>query len=256
MKLKNKTILITGATSGFGRGTARRCVKEGARVILTGRREERLKELVEELGAAHCQTLTFDVQDREAVDAALASLPEEWQAIDVLVNNAGLALGLSTTQDGNVEHWEVMIDTNIKGLLYVTRSVLPGMLTRNKGHIINIGSMAGNWPYPNGNVYGSTKAFVKHFSLELRIDLLGTPIRVTNLEPGSAETEFSLVRLQDKEKADVFYEGYQPLTEEDIAECVVWSASLPEHVNINRMEVMPIAQAPGIPMQIARKKLS
>ncbi len=253
--LRNKTILITGATSGFGRGTARRCVSEGARVIITGRRQERLDELVKELGATHCHALNFDVRNKDDIDTALASLPPEWSDIDILINNAGLALGANPAQDALLSDWETMVDTNIKGLLYVTRAILPGMIARNTGHIVNVGSMSGNYPYPGSNTYGGTKAFVKQFSLGLRIDLLGTPIRVTNLEPGSAETEFSVVRLHgDQQKADSVYDGFEPLTEADIAECIVWSLTLPAHVNINRIEVMPVAQAPGIPMQIHRKK--
>lgn len=245
MTLASKTFLITGATSGFGEATARLAVARGARVVITGRRNERLLRLQGELGAQNAHPLCFDVRDKEAIGMAIASLPDAFRFIDVLVNNAGLALNTAPAQDVPLEQWEQMIDTNIKGLIYMTRAVLPQMLERNAGHIINIGSMAGNYPYPGGNLYGATKAFVKQFSLNLRADLLGTRIRVTNLEPGLAQTEFSEVRLGDKDKAAELYKGTQPLTGQDVAECVLFCATLPAHVNINRMEIMPVCQAFG-----------
>lgn len=249
MRLAEKTILITGATSGFGRETARRCVKEGARIIITGRRQERLEKLCAELGEDKALPLCFDIRDNAAITNALKNLPAEWSAIDALINNAGLALNNLPAHQVPLEQWEQMVDTNIKGLMYMTHAILPGMLERGRGDIINIGSMAGNYSYPGSNAYGGTKAFVKQFSLGLRADLLGTPIRVTNLEPGAAETEFALVRFSgDKEKAAAVYEGMEPLTGEDIAECIVWCLSLPKHVNINRLEVMPVSQAPGGPV--------
>ena len=237
--------LITGATSGFGAACARRFAAEGWHLILCGRRQERLDELRTELAATTpVHAFPLDVRDEAVVNAAIAALPVEFAAIDLLVNNAGLALGLEPAQRCNMQDWQDMIDTNIKGLLYCTRAILPGMVERNRGHIVNIGSVAGNYPYPGGNVYGGTKAFVKQFSLNLRADLLGTQVRVTNVEPGMAETEFSLVRFKgDDRKADRIYEGVQPLQAEDIADVVYWAATRPAHVNINRVEVMPVGQA-------------
>lgn len=241
----SQSALITGATSGFGAACAQRFAAEGWRLILCGRRQERLDELRTELGATTpVHTFPLDVRDEAAVNAAIAALPAEFAAIDLLVNNAGLALGLEPAQRCDMQDWEDMIDTNIKGLLYCTRAVLPGMVERNRGHIVNIGSVAGNYPYPGGNVYGGTKAFVKQFSLNLRTDLLGTKVRVTNVEPGMAETEFSLVRFKgDESKAGRIYDGAQPLAAADIADVVYWAATRPAHVNINRVEVMPVCQA-------------
>jgi len=237
--------LITGATSGFGAACARRFAAEGWRLILCGRRQERLDELRTELAATgSVHTFPLDVRDETAVNTAIAALPAEFAEIDLLVNNAGLALGLEPAQRCDMQDWQDMIDTNIKGLLYCTRAVLPGMVERNRGHIVNIGSVAGNYPYPGGNVYGGTKAFVKQFSLNLRADLLGAKVRVTNVEPGMAETEFSLVRFKgDDSKAGRIYEGVQPLRPEDVADVVYWAATRPAHVNINRVEVMPVCQA-------------
>jgi len=237
-------ILITGATSGFGEACARRFAKEGWQLILVARRKDRLKALQEKLGGeTSVHIMSLDVRDQEAVMTGLKYLPEKFSEIDVLVNNAGLALGLEAAHEADVSNWDTMVDTNIKGLTYCTRAVLPGMVERNRGHIVNIGSVAGDWPYPGGNVYGATKAFVKQFSLNLRADLFGTPIRITNIEPGLAETEFSVVRFKgDGEKAAKVYEGTQPLTAEDIAEMIYWVASLPAHININRLEVMPVCQ--------------
>lgn len=245
MLLASKIVLVTGATSGFGEACVRLCVAEGAKVIATGRRAERLAALKTQLPGIH--TLVFDVRDQEAVQRAIATLPKEWATIDVLVNNAGLALGIEAFADKPSVDMEQMIDTNIKGLLYCTSAVLPGMIARNSGHIVNIGSVAGTYPYTGGNVYGATKAFVKQFSLNLRADLLGKNVRVTNIEPGMADTEFSLVRFGgDAAKADAVYQGVAALTAEDIAQAVLWCVSRPTHVNINRMEVMPTQQAfPG-----------
>jgi 3-hydroxy acid dehydrogenase/malonic semialdehyde reductase len=239
--------LVTGATSGFGLAIARRFVAEGHRVIAAGRRGERLAALVEELGAARVHPVVLDVRDRNAVDAALAALPAELAAIDLLVNNAGLAVGLEPAQRADIEAWERMVDTNVKGLMYVTRAVLPGMVARGRGHIVNLGSIAATYPYPGGNVYGATKAFVRQFSLNLRADLLGTRIRVTDVEPGMVGgTEFSAVRFDgDTHKAAKLYEGADALTPEDIAETVHWVASLPERVNINAIELMPVTQSFG-----------
>ena len=235
------TILITGATSGFGAACARRFARNGWQLILTGRRLERLEQLHAELGAVVVQTLTFDVRDREAVAGALAGLE-----IDVLLNNAGLALGLEPAWEVDHDDWETMVDTNVKGVMYCTRAVLPGMVARNRGHVVNIGSTAGRWPYPGGNVYGATKAFVEQFSRNLRADLLGTRVRVTHLAPGMAETEFSKVRFKgDESRADRVYTGAEPLRAEDIAEIVYFVVNLPGHVNVNALEVMSIDQAWG-----------
>jgi NADP-dependent 3-hydroxy acid dehydrogenase YdfG len=237
-------ILITGATSGFGEACARRFLKEGWRLVLVARRNERLKTLQKTLGGeTSVHIVTLDVRNRKAVMSELSNLPENFSDVDVLVNNAGLALGLEPAHKADVSDWDTMVDTNIKGLTYCTRAVLPGMVARNRGHIVNIGSVAGDWPYPGGNVYGATKAFVKQFSLNLRADLFGTPIRITNIEPGLAETEFSVVRFKgDGEKAAKVYQGIQALTAEDIAGMICWVANLPAHININRLEVMPVCQ--------------
>jgi 3-hydroxy acid dehydrogenase/malonic semialdehyde reductase len=247
------TLFITGASSGFGEGCARRFAKEGCRLVLVARRWERLESLQKELGGKEkIHIVSLDVQNETSVKKAVDQLPEKFSKIDVLVNNAGLALGLEPSYTANLEDWETMVDTNIKGLLFCTRSILPGMVNRNSGHIINIGSIAGDWPYPGGNVYGATKAFVKQFSLNLRSDLLGTKIRVTNIEPGLAETEFSLIRFKgDSKRAKSVYKGIHPLTAEDIAEIVFWVTNLPAHVNINRVEVMPTSQAWG-PLALGR----
>ncbi|MBE0598471.1 MAG: SDR family NAD(P)-dependent oxidoreductase [Desulfuromonadales bacterium] len=242
------TILITGATSGFGAACARRFAGEGWQLILTGRRGERLEQLQAELGGAVTAALTFDVGQRQAVQEALQQLPP----IDLLLNNAGLALGLGPAWKVDLDDWETMVDTNIKGVLYCTRAVLPGMVERNRGHIINIGSTAGSWPYPGGNVYGGTKAFVQQFSRNLRADLLGTRVRVTCLEPGMAESEFSQVRFKgDQELAAKVYAGAEPLRPEDIADLIYFLATLPPHVNVNTLEVMPIDQAWG-PLAVHR----
>lgn len=241
--LKDKVILITGATSGFGEGCVHRFANEGCSLILTGRREKRLDKLNKELKCP-VHTLSFDIRDKKSTFNSIESLPREFSEIDVLVNNAGLALGLEPAYEASPEQWEQMIDTNNKGLVYITRAVLPGMVERGRGHVINIGSIAGNYPYPGGNVYGATKAFVKQFSLNLRADLLKNNIRVTNIEPGMAETEFSVVRFGgDEQRARSVYKGTKPLTSEDIAEAVFWAVSQPAHVNINSIELMPTCQA-------------
>lgn len=239
-----QTILITGATAGFGKAMAERYAAEGWQIVATGRRADRLESLKEALAPAKVHTLCFDIRDKEACFAAVANLPEEFKAIDVLVNNAGLALGLEPSQACDLDDWEAMVDTNIKGLLYMTRALLPGMVERNKGHIVNLGSVAGTYPYPGGNCYGGTKAFVNQFSKNLLADLLGTRIRVTNIEPGLCETEFSVVRFKgDKDAADQVYKGTQPIVADDIAEIVYWTTTLPPHININSLEVMPVDQA-------------
>ncbi|TNV22672.1 bifunctional NADP-dependent 3-hydroxy acid dehydrogenase/3-hydroxypropionate dehydrogenase YdfG [Buttiauxella sp. B2] len=237
-------ILVTGATAGFGESITRRFVQQGHKVIATGRRQERLQELKDELGESII-TLQLDVRNRAAIDQAMEQLPAEWRNIDVLVNNAGLALGMEPAHKADPDDWETMIDTNNKGLVYMTRAVLPGMVERNRGHIINIGSTAGNWPYAGGNVYGATKAFVRQFSLNLRADLHKTAIRVTDIEPGLVGgTEFSNVRFKgDDGKVEKTYENANALTAEDVTEAVWWVATLPKHVNINTLEMMPVSQS-------------
>lgn len=249
---KNLTVLVTGATSGFGAAVCRRFVKEGAKVIATGRREARLKALKKELGARCCVSV-FDVSDRRQTDAALEALPKEFKKINVVVANAGLALGLGPAHQASLEDWDTMVATNVNGLLYTVRAVLPGMVARDEGHVILLGSTAADYPYPGGNVYGATKAFVKQFGLNLRADLLGANVRVTSIEPGLAETEFSLVRFHgDAEQAAQPYKGIEALSADDVAETVYWSAVLPRHVNINRLQVMPVMQAFG-PFAFKRK---
>ena len=239
-----KTILVTGATAGFGDAFARRFIRDGHRVIATGRRAERLESLRAELGD-RVHIAAFDMRDTQAVAGFVAGLPEGWRDIDVLVNNAGLALGLSPAWEASLDEWDQMIDTNIRGLVHMTRAILPGMVARNNGLIINLGSIAGEYPYPGGNVYGGTKAFVRQFSLNLRADLVGLNVRVTDIEPGLVGgSEFSAVRFGgDVEKAAAVYAGTQPLMPEDIAETAAWLVSLPPHVNINAIEMMPTCQA-------------
>ncbi len=244
--LAGKVIFITGATSGFGAAFAENFLEKGAKVIATGRRRERLDEL--KLKKHPCgknlHILQLDVRDQKAVSSAVNALPKEFADIDILINNAGLALGFGPAMESPLADWEQMVDTNIKGVLYCTHAILPGMIRRGSGHILNIGSVAGTYPYPGGNVYGATKAFVKQFSLNLRADLLGKNIRVTNIEPGMVETEFSVVRFHGNEgKADAVYAGMQPLSAQDIAESVLFCISCPPHVNINALEVMPVNQA-------------
>jgi len=238
-------VLVTGATSGFGAAIARRFAREGHRIIATGRRTERLTALAAELGDAMGLALPLDLRDRAAVERTMAGLPPELAAIDLLVNNAGLARGLEPAQRADLDDWEEMVDTNVKGLMTMTRAVLPGMVARDRGHVVNIGSTAARWPYPGANVYGATKAFVHQFSLNLRSDLLGTKVRVTVVDPGMvAGTEFSSIRFHgDDARAAKVYEGAEPLLAEDVAETVHWVATLPPRVNINAIELMPVGQA-------------
>lgn len=246
------TIMITGATAGFGEAMARRFVHDGHRVIAAARRADRLAALRGDLGE---QLLPFplDVTNSAAVAALPGFLPEGWREVDVLVNNAGLALGLGPAQEADIAQWDTVVATNVTGLLHLTRALLPGMVARDRGHIVNLGSTAANYPYPGGHVYGASKAFVKQFSLNLKADLVGTHVRVTNLEPGLVGgTEFSAVRFGgDTGKASAVYAGTEPLTPDDIAEAVAWVIGLPRHMNVNRMELMPTCQAPG-PLTIKR----
>ena len=237
-------VFVTGASAGFGAAIARKFVQTGHRVIATARRQDRLEALAAELGDA-LLPLELDVRDRAAVEALPAVLPPEFAAVDVLVNNAGLALGLEPAQRASLDDWQTMIDTNCTGLVQVTRALLPGMVERNRGHVFNLGSVAGSWPYAGGNVYGATKAFVRQFSLNLRADLAGTALRVTDVEPGlCGGTEFSNVRFHgDDEKAAKVYQDVQALSAEDIADTVHWIATRPAHVNVNTIELMPVAQS-------------
>ena len=251
MPLSSKTVLITGATSGFGEACAKLFAANGAKVIITGRRRDRLEALQKELGV-NAHTLAFDVRDAAAVEKAVASLPKAFSEIDVLINNAGLALGMTSFDQAERGDFEQMIETNILGLTYCTRAILPGMMARSRGHIVNVSSTAGNYPYPGGNVYGATKAFVHQLSNNLRADLLGTALRVTNIEPGlCGGTEFSSVRLGSDEKAAAVYAGTDPLTADDIADAVHWVATRPARVNINHMQMMPVCQAYG-PLAVKR----
>ncbi|KRG38180.1 malonic semialdehyde reductase [Stenotrophomonas panacihumi] len=238
-----QTALITGATSGFGLAAARRFLGAGWRVIVTGRRAERLQPLVQEFGAERVHAAVFDVRDAGAMEAALAALPPAFADIDLLVNNAGLAQGTAPAQSASLQDWHTMIDTNVTALVNLTHRLLPGLIAR-KGAIINISSVAATYPYPGGNTYGGTKAFVSQFSLGLRSDLHGTGVRVTSIEPGMAETEFTLVRTHgDQGASDKLYTGANPMTAEDIAESIYYVATLPPHLNINRLEIMPVTQS-------------
>ena len=245
----NKTILITGASSGIGEGCARKFASQGARLILNSRSADKLTVLAEELKEkydAECYVMPFDVCNRDSAAAALNALPQEWKSIDVLINNAGLAIGVDKEYEGNLDEWDVVIDTNVKALLSMTRLVVPGMVERGRGHIINIGSIAGDAAYPGGSVYCATKAAVKALSDGLRIDLVDTPLRVTNIKPGLVETNFSVVRFRgDKRKADNVYRGIKPLNGDDIAEVVYFAASAPEHMQVAEILVMPTYQATG-----------
>ena len=244
---------VTGTTSGFGRAIARTLLDAGVKVVATGRRQDRLASLMDEVRSPSLYTIRLDVRDRDAVSKAISSLPDSHRAIDLLVNNAGLALGVETAPKTSLDDWETMIDTNVKGLVTVTDKILPGMVERGRGHVVNMGSTAATYPYPGSNVYGATKAFVKQFSINLRADLAGTPIRVTDIAPGLSTSEFSLVRMKgDQTKADAVYEGTEPITPEDVAETVLWVASRPPHLNVNRVELMPVCQAFG-PFAIHRK---
>ena len=239
----SKVVLVTGATSGFGRETVKMFANDGCKIIAIGRREKKLEELKFELKGCDIHTITLDVRDKIKVFKEIKNLPSKYKNIDILVNSAGLALGLEKAPDALLDDWEVMIDTNIKGLLYITKAVMPIMIERKSGYIFNLGSIAGNWPYEGANVYGSTKAFVQQFSLNLRNDLKGTNIRVSNIEPGFSKTEFSNVRFKgDDKKADAIYDGLQPLVGKDIANLIFTLSKLPLHVNVNTLEVMPTAQ--------------
>jgi NADP-dependent 3-hydroxy acid dehydrogenase YdfG len=245
--MSGKTIFITGASAGFGAACARIFAVNGNRLVLTARRIEQLLKLQEELSEkVEVHIIPLDVRDRESIRGAVEGLPEQFREIDILINNAGLALGLEPAYSVDLDDWDTMVDTNIKGLMYCTRFVLSGMVSRNSGHIINISSTAGAWPYPGGSVYGGTKAFVTQFSRNLRCDLLGTRVRVSCIQPGMAETEFSKVRFKGNiEQASSVYQGTDPLTAEDIAETVRWISSQPPHVNVNTLELMSIDQSWG-----------
>jgi 3-hydroxy acid dehydrogenase/malonic semialdehyde reductase len=247
-----QTILITGASAGFGAAMARRFIRDGHRVIAAARRAPALDALAKELGA-NLLPLRLDVADADAVAALPEALPAGWREVDVLVNNAGLALGLDPAQSAKLSDWETMVETNVTGLIRMTHALLPGMVARNRGHVINIGSTAGTYPYPGGHVYGASKAFVAQFTLNLKADLVGTSVRVTVIEPGLVGgTEFSATRFGgDTARAASVYAGTTPLTAEDIAEAAAWVVGLPPHMNVNRMELMPTCQAPG-PMTIKR----
>ena len=236
-------ILITGASSGFGLAAAHMLAKDN-RLILVARRKDRLGEIQKSLGT-EVHIAAVDVTDKKQVAAFFDSLPKQFRSIDVLVNSAGLAVGLDPAQNADLEDWEIMVDTNIKGLLNITRPTLDSMKQQGSGLIINVGSVAAHLPYKGGNVYGATKAFVRQFSRNLRTDLFGTGVRVANIEPGAAETEFSVVRFKDKQKADDYYKGWKPLTPEDVARAIVWIIDQPPHVNIDNLEIMPLDQTYG-----------
>ena len=250
MSLKGKLVFITGASAGIGAATALAFASEGARLLLAARRAGRLAEVASralERGAPSVHSIDLDVRDHRAVQNAIDGLPPEWSEIDILVNNAGLSRGLDKLYMGKIEDWDEMIDTNVKGLLYVTRSVVPGMIVRGRGHVISLGSTAGELAYPNGAVYCGTKAAERMINDGLRQDVLGTPIRVTSVDPGMVETDFSLVRFRgDTDRAAKVYKGVQPLTPEDIADVIVWAAGRPPHVNIARVLLTPVQQANSI----------
>jgi NADP-dependent 3-hydroxy acid dehydrogenase YdfG len=247
MTLKGKIVFVTGASSGIGAATALAFAAEGARLLLAARRVEKLAAVAAEAlrrGAESVHTIHLDVRHRKAVEEAFAALPAEWVAVDILINNAGLSRGLEKLYQGSIEDWEEMLDTNVKGLLYVTRAVVPGMVERQRGHVINLGSTAGELTYPGGAVYCASKAAERAINDGLRQDLLGTPVRVTTVDPGMVETEFSIVRFHgDTERASNVYKGVQPLTPEDVADAIVWAACRPAHVNIARVVLTPVQQA-------------
>jgi 3-hydroxy acid dehydrogenase / malonic semialdehyde reductase len=249
-----RTVFITGASSGFGLAAARRFAARGDRVVAAGRRTDRLRSLAGQLGRDVLLPLALDVRDRASVQRVVTELPPDFAQVDILVNNAGLALGLEPAQEAELDEWDQMIDTNCAGLVYMTRALLPQMVARGTGHIVNLGSIAGTYPYPGGNVYGATKAFVHQFSLNLRSDLHGTGVRVTSVEPGlSGGTEFSQVRFGgDAGRAAAVYAGAQPLTAEDVAAAIEWATSQPPHVNVNVIELMPTAQS-FAPFQVDRR---
>ena len=236
-----KTAFVTGATAGIGEATVRTLVASGWRCVATGRRRERLDALVEELGADKVHPAVFDVRDTAAMEAAIGDLPEGFAGIDLLVNNAGLAQGLKPAQEADLDDWQTMIDTNVTAMVRLTRLLLPGLIER-KGAIIAIGSVAGSYVYPGGNVYAGSKAFANHFTLALRADLHGTGVRVTSIEPGMVETEFTLIRTGSQQASDDLYRGADPMTGQDIADTIRWIAELPPHLNINRIELMPVSQ--------------
>lgn len=247
VSIKDQVVLITGASSGIGAACARMFAEARAKLILAARRRDRLEQLAEELDqeyATPIHLLELDVRDRSHVETAIASLPEPWSNIDILINNAGLSRGLDKLYQGQVEDWEEMIDTNVKGLLYVTRCVVPGMVSRDRGHVVNIGSIAGHQTYPNGNVYCGTKAAVRAISEGLKQDLLGTPIRVSSVDPGLVETEFSVVRFHgDSDRANKVYQGLTPLTPEDVADVVLFCVTRPPHVNLSEILLVPTDQS-------------
>lgn len=253
--LKNKIVFITGASSGIGKATAIKFAELGANILICARRAEKVQSLADELQkqfTIHAHAFQLDVRNQKNVESALNNLPDEWKNISVLVNNAGLSRGLDNIQDAAIEDWDEMIDTNVKGLLYVTRAILPGMIERKEGHIINIGSVAGHWTYPKGNVYAGTKFAVNALSQGMKMDLLGTPIRVTSVDPGMVETEFSMVRFHgDNERAKKVYEGLIPLSPDDIAESIVWAATRPAHVNVSNIIIMATDQSS--PTMVHRK---
>ena len=247
MTLQDRIVLITGASSGIGSATARVFAQAGAKLILTARRQDRLEQLADELGkefASSTHLLSLDVRDAIAVESAISNLSADWSSIDVLINNAGLSRGLEKLQAGSIQDWEEMIDTNIKGLLYLTRAIVPGMISRGRGHVVNLGSTAGHQTYPNGNVYCATKAAVRVISEGLKQDLLGTPVRVSSVDPGLVETEFSQVRFRgDTERAKKVYQGLTPLTPTDVADVIFFCVTRPLHVNISEVLLMPTDQA-------------
>jgi serine 3-dehydrogenase len=247
LSLKNMVVFITGASSGIGASCAQEFARNGAHLLLAARRIDRVEALAARLRkefGIRTHTFRLDVRRQADVDAAIAGLPAEWRPIDILVNNAGLSRGLSKLQEGVISDWDEMIDTNVKGLLYVTRAVLPGMISRDRGHVVNIGSIAGRSVYPGGNVYCASKYAVRALSEGLKMDLLGTPVRVTSIDPGLVETEFSIVRFHgDRERAAKVYSGLNPLTPDDIADAVIYCTTRPPHVNINEVVLMPVAQA-------------
>ncbi|MFZ1085162.1 MAG: SDR family NAD(P)-dependent oxidoreductase [Terracidiphilus sp.] len=247
MNLKGKIVFVTGASAGIGAATALAFAAEGTRLLLAARRVEKLAAVAAEAlqrGAEAAHSLSLDVRNRKAVEQAISALPAEWAAIDILVNNAGLSRGLEKLYQGSIDDWEEMLDTNVKGLLYVTRAVVPGMVERGRGHVVNLGSTAGEMTYPGGAVYCASKAAERAINDGLRQDLLGTPVRVTTVDPGMVETEFSIVRFHgDTERATNFYKGIKPLTPEDVADAILWAASRPAHVNIARVMLTPVQQA-------------
>jgi len=249
-RLSNKIVFITGATSGIGKACAEAFAGEGANLILTARRVSVLSKLANSLSKKYkvrTYTAKLDVRDNEEVKKVVASLPKEWKRIDILINNAGLAKGFSDIDEGNIEDWDVMMDTNVKGLLYVSRAILPSMVKRKKGHIINIGSIAGHFVYPKGNVYNASKFAVNAITRAMRFDLYQKDIKISTVDPGMVKTDFSLVRFKgNKERADKIYEGMEPLTAEDIADAVLYCATRPQHVNIDEIMMTPVAQASAI----------